>query len=162
MKYFTLRWWRKTQDLNCPPQIINGPRDAYETYYRSIRSRLPKAVRLLEKKIFLSDATLINLFIDLHKRSLVLTVITLGGNARSHVLEIHYKGVSRFKTSAGPGKGLLGPNGYGDIGYYEIEIIDDDLFEQRVLFSSGIEFSFRFENVELFQKRKNKKKIKLA
>ena len=101
------------------------------------------------------------MLIGIDSKKVLLSVVTLGGNAPSRVLEICYKGVSRFKSFAGRGKALPGPSGYGDLGYYEIELLDDGFLEHRLLFSSGIELSIIFHEIELFEVRK-RKRVKIA
>ena len=161
MKYFTLSWWQKIQDFDCSDQIINEPRDTYEIYYRSVRERLPKAIRLIEEKIYFSDANLINLLVNLNEKKLSLRVVTLGGDKPSRVVELQYTGVSRFRTLDGKGESLPVSDGYGDIGYYEIEVLDNNVFEHRLLFSSGIEFSIVFNDVGLYHVKK-RSKVKIA
>lgn len=62
---------------------------------------------------------------------------------------LKYKGVSNFTTTSQPDKGLAGPYGYRDLGYDEIELISEALFEHRMIFSSGIELSVVFTEFEL-------------
>jgi len=156
-----MSWWRRTQNLDCNPRIVHKPRDSYNVYYRSIRQRLPKAIKLLEEKIYLSDANLLKMLIGIDSKQVLLRVITLGGNAPSRVLEVCYRGVSRFKPIAVRGKALPGPSGFGDLGYYEIELLDGGFWEHRLLFSSGLELSIIFNEIELFEMR-NRKRVKIA
>ncbi|HWX42575.1 MAG TPA: hypothetical protein VN345_15600 [Blastocatellia bacterium] len=54
-----------------------------------------------------------------------------------------------MRLSSDPDKGLVGPNGFGDLGYDEIEVLDGGMFEHRLLFSSGIELAIMFEEFRL-------------
>ena len=64
-----------------------------------------------------------------------------------------YAGVFTRK-STNPKRGLAGPHGYGDLGYDEIEVLRDGLYEHRILFSSGIELQVRFTGFKLWYKDK--------
>jgi hypothetical protein len=59
-------------------------------------------------------------------------------------IAITYSGVSAFYSTSDPDKSLMGPGGYGDFGYDEIEVLGSGLFEHRIIFSSGVELGFRF------------------
>jgi hypothetical protein len=48
---------------------------------------------------------------------------------------------------ADPQTGLPGPHGYGHLGYCEFEALGGELFEHRMLFSTGIELHVRFREI---------------
>jgi hypothetical protein len=62
-----------------------------------------------------------------------------------------YSGVEHFESEADPKVGLRGPSGYGDLGYYEIDVLPEGRFEHRLLFSTGIELRVIFRGFGLQQ-----------
>ena len=70
------------------------------------------------------------------------------GHGRLRKFQLDYVGVTSFKSIAEHEKGLPGPQGYGDLGYEEIDVVDG-LFVHGILFSGGIEFEIRFKGFEL-------------
>ena len=69
--------------------------------------------------------------------------------AAGQTVELHYSGLSEFESLQTPARALMGPRGYGDLGYDEIDIVEGGPFEHRLLFCSSIELRFRFASLEL-------------
>ena len=147
MKYFTLRWWEGKVEN---PMVVN---EQYCRYVQSVKKSLPKDLWRLFWNVSLHDAHLRRLHFAQHKLELKLD----GGRRDKgkyrlglQRFRLTYDGVSRMTSLASPKRGLGGPGGYGDLGYDEIEVIADGLFEHRILFSSGIELQVRFSNFTLW------------
>jgi hypothetical protein len=146
MKYFTLKWWGgKTGNV----MAVNAE---YCHYMDSVRKVLPKDLWELYWKVSLHDARLRRLqFAD------GMLELKLDGERKDkgrlrpglRRFRLCYQGVSAITSLADPRKGLPGPFGYGDLGYHEIEIIEEGLYEHRILFSSGIELQMRFSGFVL-------------
>lgn len=145
MKYFTLEWWNGVEELE--DEI--DPLDSYETYFQSIKGKIPVAFQQLRHEIYLHDGNVTHL--KYSGAAGELCIILNNNDSRGTLLEItlFYKGVTLFESTSDPNKGFHGPLGYGDLGYDEIEVLGSDIFEHRILFSSGIEFKIQFNNLEL-------------
>ncbi len=148
MKYFTIDWWVDGQDLkNCDSGIMK-PVEDYKNYLTSIKSKLPPSFISFEEKYFLHDATLLQL--NLNKDVLTIDLYAYesvdGKTGEEKTIQLQYEGVTNFSSKTNPDQSLPGPEGYGDLGYDEIEVLEGNIFEHRFLFSSGIEMSVRFSN----------------
>ncbi len=139
MKYFTLRLWEGTGEN---PFVVN---EEYCRYVKSVKKSLPKDLWRLCWNVSLRHA-------DLRRMHLLDGKRCDKGQYRAGLRQFRltYDGVSRMISLANPRRGRLGPWGYGDLGFDEIEVLDDGLFEHRILFSTGIELQVRFSDFTLW------------
>jgi hypothetical protein len=141
MKYFTLEWWANHCDINVF--------DTYDTYINQNRTRILADLLQIYDEVSLHDARLRSMIVlpEVKTTSIELDGCRLleNGNYASREIWLSYSKVDYFKITADPNRGLAGPHGFGDLGYDEIEVIKDGLFEHRMIFSSGIEIQIRFE-----------------
>lgn len=63
-------------------------------------------------------------------------------------VRLSYRGVDGMTIETDPDGVLPGPAGFGDLGYSEIDRPVPDLFEHRLLFSSGLELRVRFREFD--------------
>lgn len=147
MKYFTLRWWEGKVENS---MAVN---ERFCRYVTSVKKSLPKDLWRLFWNVSLHDAHLRRLHFAHNKLELKLDGERWDkGKHRPGLrrFRLRYEGVSRMTSLANPKRGLGGPKGYGDLGYDEIEVIDREVFEHRILFSTGIELQIRFSNFALW------------
>jgi hypothetical protein len=147
MKFFTYEWWKSLQ--------CSGPHDDPSIDYRlhlgRIRSRLTPELLRVEEGLSLHDGVLRGLWLDVASGQIKVNIDLDDWDRPSCAVEFRYEGVSRFEsTSPGRGDHLGGPIGFGHLGYFETDV-NEQGFEHRILFSSGIElrivfsgFHFRF------------------
>lgn len=140
MKYFTIEWWSGCQTGDDGHAV-----ERYQAHAASIRSRLSPELLSIHEGISLHDATLISLRIISDHREAVLR-LQLPTNRQ---IELRYKALSGFDSLHMPSMALGGPGGFGHLGYDEIDVLADNTFEHRLLFSSSIELRFRFAAIEL-------------
>ena len=131
MKYFTLVWWSNYDDGE-------AFRDS-EARMKEILPKLPEQLQRFHREASLHDARLRLQHLDVATQILRLNLENYEGN-----VELIYGGERTIQSTADPDQGLAGPHGYGDLGYDEIDLIEDGLFEHRMLFSSGIELQVQF------------------
>jgi hypothetical protein len=144
MKFFTLDWWCGLQELG-----DYDPIPEFRMHLATIRDRLPKGLLALQETVSLHDAKLRSL--DYSKYDNPLT-LQLDGDDRTGGLRqftIRYTDLISHRITADPELGLLGPHGFGDLGYDEADITTDGDFEHRLLFSTGIELQIVFRDLEL-------------
>ncbi len=146
MKYMTMDWWSGAVDRSTA--------DAYGPYFQSIKDRLPPSVRRLHEDVSLHDSNLRLLVANWNHHTVE---IQLDGyvwepdklpDAKQSIL-LRYFDVMSLTSTADPKTGLGGPHGYGDLGYDELELLDDLAVEHRMLFSTGIEIAIRFKNMSI-------------
>jgi hypothetical protein len=175
MKYFSIEDWKTWE----PWDRIQEDKKRYHDYIDTIRRRLPPDLRRLcdsspewsSERIYLNDSQVHEIKASFEAQTLM---IVLNGeytdeNDRQLGLRrfsLNYKGVTRFQIDEGAGTAynpgpdadpqdvsLLVRGAYGiafdDHGWDEIELIEDDLFEHRMLFSSGTETVVRFRDFTL-------------
>lgn len=144
MKFFTLDWWRGVQRLE-----FYDPTPAYQKHLSAIRDRLPLEILALQETVSLHDAQL--RLLEFSKEGDLLTLLLDGDDASAGLRQfaIRYHEVVSFKIIPEPTRGLPGPDGFGDLGYDEVDITPDGHFEHCLLFSSGIEMQTVFRNCEL-------------
>ncbi|HEY1111690.1 MAG TPA: hypothetical protein VGE76_23750 [Opitutaceae bacterium] len=152
MKYFTIQWW--SGEYEDQLAVFR----AYDTYLAEIKPRLPGDLRRLTEDVSLHDSRLRRLTLLSASNELSIDLDGCGINPDQksyHALKIRlaYGGVSSFESFADPDTGLPGPHGYGDLGYDEIELLDDGLLQHRMLFSTGIEFSVTFKSFTLLAEK---------
>jgi len=153
MKYFTLAWWEANQDLKNPRSgEISRPIEDYKNYYASIKSNLPsRLVEFYDSHSF-HDAVLLNLNLNIQRQELwIELLVTVFADKRrdEKPIRVQYLEMTSFASSAGLSNYCVaGPGGYGDLGYTEIEVLNADSFEHRMLFSSGIEITIQFKGFD--------------
>jgi hypothetical protein len=143
MKYFTLDWWFESD---------NETIDEYTSYIGSIRAQLPANLARFIDTISLHDAQIIHFHLDIASRRLEFLLAAWfpsdgPWDVEQHTLRLVYEEVISFRSTSTPDKALGGPTGYGELGYDEVELLGDGLFEHRLLFSSGIELQIRFRHL---------------
>ena len=144
MKFYTIEWWCGIQSGDA-----SDPMDAFREYLDSIRDRLPSDLLVLQDSVSLHDARMHLFSHDASRRTLSLTLHGDDGSGGLRVFPLLYHGVVAHRFSSDPDVGLPGPNGFGDLGYDEPDVLSDDLFQHRLLFSSGIELQVDFSNFKL-------------
>ena len=131
--------------------------DQYCRYVQSVKKSLPKDLCRLFWNVSLHDARVrrwhfadgtLELNLDGERRD--------KGKYRPGLrrFRLTYRGVVSITSLAVRKQGLAEPGGYGDLGYDEIEVIGDGLFEHRILFSSAIELRVRFTDFTLWYEDK--------
>ena len=146
MKYFTLDWWQG-----------HGKGDAaeeYREYYEDVKDLLPAGARRLEEEISIHDGKLLRLDADVGAGTLLMVLDGYDWRKGSSPLPkrtftLKYEGVCWLRSVADPKSGMNGPFGYGDLGYWEFEVLGDGTIEHRMLFSTGIELHVRFRDVSV-------------
>ena len=144
MKYFTLDWWRG--DAECDFE-------QYDSYINSIRPQLTDNLALFVDNISLHDAQVVHFHLDVENKRIEFLLNAFFSSIGPtdvvrHNLRLAYQDVSVFRSTSSPEKALGGPAGYGDLGYDEIEMLGEQAFEHRLLFSSGIEMQIQFKNIQ--------------
>ncbi len=146
MKYMTLAWWSGEAERSTA--------DAYRPYYESIKDHLPPAVRRLHDDVSLHDAKLRRLIADVAAQTVRIELDGYDWQPgkmpdAERQITLTYGGVDGLTTTGDPSVGLGGPHGFGDLGYDELERLDGDLIEHRMLFSTGIELHVRFRGLAI-------------
>ena len=150
MKYYTMDKWIADQDLDRPGEpLAFATRKAYDEYLRKVRHLLPDRLNQLPSEVCISDSNLQEFEWNLDNQSVMLLLDAGDPLMREgRVVRLHYSGVRQFNSISDPQKTLPGPGGYGDLGYDEIEVLDQGWFEHRLLFSSGIEIAIQFQGFD--------------
>ena len=144
MKFYTIQWWCGIQSGD-----VSDPIDAFLQYLDSIRDQLPQDLLVLQDAVSVHDA---NLHLLSHGSAAATLTLTLHGDDGSgglRVFTLLYGGVASHRLISDPDFGLPGPNGFGDLGYDEPDVLADGLFQHRLLFSSGIELQVDFASFKL-------------
>ncbi len=155
MKYFTIDQWIVDQEPETSAEPGPTSYEQYLTYVDGIRPQLPAEFQPLTREVILHDARLVAMKATTEESTVKLTLTPGPHTDRDWVqLELLYIGVGRVHFKSDPDKGLAGPNGFGDLGYDEIELLGGGMFEHRMLFSSGIELSIEFAAFHLERHQK--------
>ena len=147
MKYFTRERWASDDYADW-----ERARTAYGKYIESIRSQLPPALSSFEFGVSLHDANLNSLHVDTAEQELTFVLegyeYVNGLPDRPCRFELRYRGVTHFRADKDSDvfRELLDRQ---DLGYMELELLADSLFEHRMLFASGTELSIRFRYFDL-------------
>jgi hypothetical protein len=144
MKYYTLAWW-----LDCQtPSTFRDPLAEYRSYLDTIRHRLPPDLLVLEDEASMHDGELDLLQLDTELRTLLLRIQGDDGKGKPRTFLLKYEGVTSFESRTSGREALPGPAGYGDLGYYEVDVRGSQ-FEHSFLFSTGIELTVVFDAFRL-------------
>ena len=136
MKYFTSEWWSTS---GCYDEICKK----YQEYYSSISSQLPAELRTLEQEHTLHDSKIESIHYSYTNNTIR---ITLNGWDQELNNPIKYKlsfiDVISFNQSL-----LLEDNRFGDLGFWEYEIVETGI-EMRMLFDSSAQITIVFNHFE--------------
>jgi hypothetical protein len=153
MKYFTKDWcFSKLAD-----QEIEQRSKSYRDYIQGIYKKLPFVLKLLTHNINLHDGKLEIFYFMRDKKQLIIKGIFGDIELNYFMLEIKYSNV--FNLDAG----LLKPifqNQEIEILSDEIEILSENLFSHRMLFSTQKDIDIQFEEIELKIQNTNPKNYK--
>ncbi len=141
MRFFTMSWWCGNQHLE-----RTDPVAAYMVHLAAIKHRLPPDLLATQEEVSLHDTRLRHLRFDSSSGLLIIELESYSGDER---LGLIYEDVESFESLADPAVGLLGPAGYGDLGYCEVDVQTDGVYEHRMLFSTGIELMVVFRRFRL-------------
>lgn len=140
MKYFTKEWWAAGgEDQGCV--------SAYRAYLASIIDKLPADVARLAEGHLLHDASLSNVSVSLMEAQLRMSFVGWDEGFENRTqIEICFHSVKEFNVGFSAGQ-EGGEYGIGDLGYHELELVEDNLIEIRMLFSSSAEMRVVFRNL---------------
>jgi hypothetical protein len=141
VRFFTLDRWR-----GCQTGDAGDPGAGYARHLDSIRALLPADLLALQESISLHDARLRQLVVLPAEAGMRLVLDSYAGDER---FTLTYSEVERVESTADPEAGLGGPQGYGDLGYDEVDVLPSGALEHRLLFSSGIELAVMFRGFAL-------------
>jgi len=136
MRFFTMSWWQDVQSGSA-----ENPSDAYERHLAALRP-FPDSVARLDQLPSLHDAHVRR--VEHLGNSVEITLDRWGEKGGWIPTRLSYGKVEALAFEADPESSLPGPAGFGDLGYYEIDRPSADVFEHRLLFSSGVELCVRF------------------
>lgn len=149
MNYFSIECWSDYER-------ITSIRTLYSSYIDSVRSQLPESLKSLTGgggSISLNDANIKHLVISLDNSTLDIVMDgkwIQGVVTGLRVFHLSYAGVTQMASVIDPDVDGLSESGYGDHGFDEIEVLGNNLYEHRMLFSSGIELRIRFHDFHLY------------
>lgn len=142
MKYFTKEWcFSKLDD-----QEIEQRLKSYRTYIQGVYKRLPFVLKIFVQNINLHDGRLEIVSFNQDKKKLMLRGVFGDLESGYSILEIKYLNVSDLNLD------LLGPifkNQEIEILSDEIEVLAENLFSHRILFSTQKDIDILFEDIEL-------------
>lgn len=142
MKYFTKEWWAGDEQNN--GQVLN-----YQKYIDSIKARLPDHAMSLHEQYTLHDASFGFVASNPVAREVGLSLKGWDRNFKERLnYELVFEQVSNLEIS-GETLDDEGSAGFGDLGYYEFELISESAFEFRALFSSGMEIKINFSDFKM-------------
>jgi hypothetical protein len=149
MKYFSLSSW----DIL---YAENEDAIAYEAYLSEVRVLLPKGLQSLTAgggSISLNDSRVQRL--EILAQEGVVNIFLNGKRIEGifvgrRTFLLQYTGVKRITSSEAPDLGGLFMGGYGLHGFDEVEVLEEGLYEHRMLFSSGIEIGICFNDFQLY------------
>lgn len=144
MKFFTMQWWTGCQDLSFAP--ARNAADQYQDHLTRIRDRLSQEALRIVEELPLHDSRLRLLEIDMCKAVLLMELDAVDSSGQPIKVTLTYEELTSVRSIVREEESLSGPNGYGDLGYDEIDLADDR-FEHRILFSTGIELDIVFGKV---------------
>ncbi len=132
MKYFTSEWWFS----GCKDESVFKE---YQKYYSSISAQLPTDVRTLEKYHTLHDSNIKSIKSDFLGGEITINLSGWDQELNNPVnYELLFIGVTKFNQIL-----PLEESGYGELGYWEYEVVKDGI-EIRMLFASSAEIGITF------------------
>ncbi|MEM7345564.1 MAG: DUF4085 family protein [Chloroflexota bacterium] len=137
MKYFTWHWWMGAGEPS--------PYDAqdYIHYFSSVRNQLPLTIIDLHDNYTLHDSRLTNFTVDFTKAQVVMYLEGYTPSDRNCSYILTFSEVSQFITLGHraklPENRTGGKIWFGDLGYYEVEVMKQGYFEIRMIFATGVE-----------------------
>ncbi|WP_040508053.1 hypothetical protein [Leptospira wolffii] len=145
MKYFTYDWWFG-EDLS-----NNDPAERYSAHYRLIENKLPKEIRTFVKEVNLHDSRELEIKRNEQDHSISLKLLCYRyddafSSDSQFELMINYFDVSEFKVLSDivSNETIEFDVSEDDLGYDEFDMIENNSFEHRLLFSSGMELKITF------------------
>jgi hypothetical protein len=149
MKFYTLADWKREGDCSLQEfDEITSRVKEYRAYLESIGSGLSRRFQHFLDLASLHDGEVLEISIEPSSAvaSLRCRALDNASNGRNgHYLRLNYHEVQNFQ-SIGPEEESFGGDGYGDIGYDEIELLAEGVFQHRLLFSTGIEIAVTFRD----------------
>lgn len=147
MKYFTPQWW--AMEVENPESIVSE----YHHYIDSIRSRMSPALLSLHDEVSLHDANIQRFTVDRPSQSVSITLHGYTNpwsqdDQSRRRFDLTYEGVASVETTGGEGS-LSAVFDDSDVGYCEIELLPEGLWEHRLLFASDRELTIRFRELRL-------------
>ena len=147
MKYFTPKWW--AMEVESTDAVVAD----YQRYIDSIRSRLTPGLRSLHDEVSLHDSKVRQFTVDIPGRSVAITLHGFTDpwspdGLTGRRFDLRYEGVTSVQ-STNQGEWVSEALDSSDLGYCEIELLPDGLWEHRMLFASGIELTIRFRDLRL-------------
>ena len=137
-----MEWWRGIQSGGTA-----DPSVAFRDHLERIRDRLPSDLLLLQESVSLHDARL--RIYDYNPGQLILNLSGDDGSGGLRDFILEYRLIDSIIMTSDPDIGLPGQNGFGDLGYDEPDILENGLFQHRILFSSGIELQVDFSDFKM-------------
>jgi len=162
MKYFTSRWWSVD---SCEEGDDTFKR--YRSYIASIRDQLSPDLLTLVEQVSLHDARVRSFALSgpRERAKLVLagydySPVDRGEPPAMVRFTLRYRGVSGFLVHGRGGRAWFK---HSDLVYNELEWLPGDVFEHRMLFSSGNEMIVRFrefgiESVPVATRRRGRRR----
>jgi hypothetical protein len=144
MRFFTMEWWGGVQRPAASAPSVTEPFARYQAHLAAIDPHIPPALRSLHDHIPLHDARLRTFTYRAARSALTIGLENWFPTDEMRRFYFHYTAIVAIDSSADPTVGLLGPYGYGDLGYDEIDRGSDGTLIHRLLFSSGIELHITF------------------
>jgi len=144
MRFYTHDWW-----LNVQHGDSTSPFQAYSEYFDSVRSQLPPAVLHLHESESLHDSNVcaISIEVTAAQARVDLRGWDREGNVR-RIYTLSYSEVLSLAVSGAAEVPLVGPFGFGDLGYDEFNVLGPGAIEHRLLFSSGVEVAVVFSGFQ--------------
>lgn len=146
MRFFTLAWWCGVQEGR-----VDNPSADYWAHLEALRSRVSaEQLPVLEALLALAlhDANLRQLRLEPAAATLHISLENRYAGGEGFTLA--YSGVEQFTSESDRCVGGS-DQGYGDLGYDEVDLSPAGAFVHRMLFSSGIELAVAFRGFELLR-----------
>lgn len=131
MRFFTGEW------LDAPNAAAFRE---YAAHFDAVCAHLAPKLRVLGDQMFLHDARVTALRANFEACELILELDAEDGQGGLRRIRLQYGGVRHVQAASSSQEGYVGPAGFGDLLYNELDRADE-LFEHRMLFGTGIELS---------------------